>query len=452
MKSILKVVFVVLVALPTMAQKKYLAKDLGYSDEVKMVQEMEYKYDFNLKKYVAFSATTFEFTKGKLMRNVSINNEANYFKSETKLTYNNGFPETYSTKSQNSESNISFKYSNGNLIEQTEIDGDETRLTEFKYNSKNQIIEISYKINNKVYRIEEFKNYTNSNSYEQVIKKFENNKITHTEKITIKNGVLIAIDKQPDFVPEKETRVYDKNGNIIQYESYDGNVFRNVYIYDVKGNPNQLVRVGNPNSKYSKENIFVFTKILYNNESTSGSTDLDENFVKQYDINSESYAFDTAFSNKKSLTSDLIFQEFEFLKNDENKISIQQRGGIDITETVEMCINKNNLDIIIYDFQSKETAIGYDFFNENTLKNKWITMQTIEPSETEMYWLIDDNSNLYFIKYGKYSSTDSYKIIPSTKNENDLIIQEKGQNKYLLVDTKTAESNTLYPINNYNDN
>jgi hypothetical protein len=451
MKSILKVVFVVLVALPIMAQKKYLAKDLGYSDEVKMVQEMEYKYDFNLKKYVAFSATTFEFTKGKLMRNVSINNESNYFKSETKLTYNNGFPETYTTKSQNFESNFSFKYNNGNLNEQTEIDGDETRVTEFKYNSKNQIIEISYKKNNKVYRIEEFKNYTNSNSYEQVIKKFENNKITHNEKITIKNGVLIAIDKQPDFVPEKETRVFDKNGNIIQYESYDGNVFRNVYVYDDKGNPNQLVRVGNPNSKYSKENIFVFTKILYNNESTSGSTDLDENFVKQYDINSESYAFDTSFSKKNSITRDLIFQEFEFLKNDENKISIQQRGGNEITESVEININKNNLDVIIYDFQSQETAIGYDFFNELTPKNKWITMHTMETSETEMYWLIDDSSNLYFIKYGKYMSTDSYKIIPSTKNENDLIIQEKGQNKFVLTDTKTAESNTLYPINNYNE-
>lgn len=451
MKSILKVILVVLIAFPAIAQKMYLAKDLGYTDEVKMVEEIEYKYDFDLKKYVAFSATTLEFTNGKLMRNVSVNNETNYFKSETKLTYNNGFPETYITKSQNFESNFSFKYTNGNLIEQTEIDGDETRVTEFKYNSKNQIVEISYKKNNTVYRIEEFKNYTTSNSYDKVTKKFENNKITHTEKLTIKNGVLIAIDKQPDFIPEKETRVYDKNGNIIQYESYDGNIFKNVYVYDEKGNPNQLVRLGNPNSKYSKENVFVFTKILYNNKNTSGSTDLDENFVKKYDTNSESYAFDTAFSKKNSITSDLIFQEFEFLKNDENKISIQQRDGIEITETVEMCLNKNNLDVIIYDFQSQETAIGYDFFNENTPKNKWITMQTIETSETEMYWLIDANSNLYFIKYGKYLSTDSYKIIPSTKNENDLIIQENGQNKYVLVDTKTAESNTLYPINNYNE-
>lgn len=322
MKSILNLVIAVFITLPVLAQKDYLAKDFGYTDEVKMVEEMEYKYDQNQKKYIAFSASTFEFSNGKLIKKVSIINDVNYSKSETKLTYNNGFLETYTTKSQNFESSFTFKYSNGNLIEQVEMDGDLTRLTQFKYNLKNQIIEISYNKNNILYRIDEFKNYTAPKSYDQITKKFENNKITSTEKVTMKDGKVTVIDKQPDFIPEKETRVYDKNGNIIQYESYDGNIFKNVYVYDEKGNPNQLVRVGNPNSKYSKENIFVFTKILYNNRNTSGSTDLDESFVKLYDANSESYAFDTAFSNKNSLTSNLIFQEFEFLKNDENKISI----------------------------------------------------------------------------------------------------------------------------------
>lgn len=75
----------------------------------------------------------------------------------------------------------------------------------------------------------------------------------------------------------------------------------------------------------------------------------------------------------------------------------------------------------------------------------------METSETEMYWLIDNVSNLYFIKYGKYMSTDSYEIIPSTKNENDLIIQENGKNTFVLINTKTAESNTLYPVNYYNE-
>jgi hypothetical protein len=449
MKRTLPLFLFVIFSISALAQKNYLAKDLGYTSDVKMVEELEYRYNPKIKKYVAFSNQTLNFANGKLIREDFKLNNITYNQGEKVFTYKDGFPEKYSLISNGFNEEISFKYTNGKLTEQIEIDGDFTRNTTFSYNTKGQKTAIIYKVDNEIYRTEEFKNYTNDNSYVEVVKKFENNKLTTTVTSTIKNGLLFAIDNQPDFIPENETRIYDSNHNIIQYTGFDGVVCKNVYVYDSKGNPNQLARCGNPESKYNKENTFVFTKIYYNNSKTSGATDLDENFVKQFDTTSESYDFDATFSDKKTLAHEIIFQEYEFMKKENNEIAIHQKGDVDITNTVAMVVNKNNLDIIIYDSESQETAIAKDFYDPKTPLNKWITMQTIEASDSEMYWLVDDQSALYFITLGQYVSTDSYTIIKSPKSEYDLIIQQDGENKYILVNPNMAKPNTLNPLEYY---
>ena len=211
------------------------------------------------------------------------------------------------------------------------------------------------------------------------------------------------------------------------------------------------MRIGNPESKYNKDNTFVFTKIYYNNSSASGSTDLDVNFVKQFDKNTESYDFEATVSDKKTLAAEIIFQEFEFMKNEDAKISVHFKGGDEITNEVTMCVSKNNLDIIVYDATSQETAIAKDFYDPKTPVNKWITMQTIEASDSEIYWLIDSKSQLFFVSLGQYLSTKSFTIVKSTKNEYDLVIQEEGKNKYLLVNPNMAKPNTLYPLEYYHE-
>lgn len=432
-----------------LAQKDYLAKDFGYTNDVKKAEEIEYNYDSNAKKYVAVNKQTYNFENGKLIRSDFTFNTLTFNKGENVFTYKDGFPEMYTMISNGVDEKYTFKYTKGKLTEEVDIDGDDTRIFQYKYNPKGQKTECIQRKNGAIIRIEEFKNYTNDTSYVEVVKKFENNKLTSTETSTIKNGKLFAIDSDPNFIPEKETRVYDTNGNIIQYTGFDNIVYKNNYVYDNQGNPNQLGRIGNPDSKYNKQNTFVFTKIYYNNRNTTGTTDLEENFVKQFDKNSESYDFDDTFSNKKTLASEILYQEYEFMKSEDAKISVHIKSGDEITNAVSMCVNKNNLDIIVYDSESQETAIAKDFYDPKTPVNKWVTMVTLEASDSQIYWLIDNDSKLHFITLGQYMSTDSYSIIKSTKSEYDLIIQENGKNKYIMVNPNMAKPNQLNPLEYY---
>lgn len=449
MKTTFNLVLVIMLSFSALAQKDYLAKDFGYTNDVKMAEEIEYNYVSNAKKYVAVNKQTYNFENGKLIRSDFVYNTITYNQGEKVFTYKDGFPESYTIISNGVNEKYTFKYTNGKLTEEVDIDGDDTRIFLFKYNPKGQKTECILNKNGAVIRKEEFKNYTNDNSYVEVVKKFENNKLTSTVTSTIKNGKLFAIDSDPNFIPEKETRVYDTKGNILQYTGFDNIVYKNNYVYDNQGNPNQLVRMGNPDSKYNKQNTFVFTKIYYNNGNTTGTTDLEDNFVKQFDKNSESYDFDDTFSNKKTLASEILYQEFEFMKSEDNKISVHIKGGDEITNYVSMCVNKNKLDIIVYDAESQETAIAKDFYNPNTAVNKWITMETLEATDSDIYWLIDDESKLHFIMFGQYMSTDPYSIIKSTKSEYDLIIQENGKNKYIMVNPNMSKPNQLNPLEYY---
>lgn len=449
MKTLISILLIAIFSIPALAQYDYLSKDLGYTKDVKMVEKIEYKYDQDTKKYSATSSRTLNFTNGKLIREVFLDNENNYNKVEIKITYKEGFPETYTTKSKEYSDLIKFKYNNGNCIEQVAIDGDKTQKSLFKYNSKNQITEAVYKENNVVVRTETFSNYSNDNSYDVIEKKFENNKLSSTNTATFKDGNLIAISTQPNFKPAKETTIFDEKGNIIQYEeSVNTVVHKNVYVYDTKGNAIQLARCGNPKSKFNKENTFVFSKILYNNRNTSGSTDLDKKFVEQFDTTSKSYDFDSSFAIKNEVSKPKS-HKFQYLKDQDNSANIQTKDSTNISEYVRIEKIKGSTNIVVFEPENNLTAIGIDFNNPETPLNTWIDMEMLPKSETDIYWYLDSNSSLYFIEFGKHIMPNDWKTITSPTNKFDLIVQVKGKNKYVLENPIMSKQNTLNTLKFY---
>ena len=155
MKTTFALFLVVILSVSALAQKNYLAKDLGYTSDVKMVEEVHYRYNPKIKKYVAFSSQTFDFIDGKLKREDFKFNILTFNQGEKVFTYKDGFPEKYSLISNGFNEEILFKYTNGKLIEQIEIDGDINRNTTFSYNTKGQKTAIVYKVNNEIFRTEE---------------------------------------------------------------------------------------------------------------------------------------------------------------------------------------------------------------------------------------------------------------------------------------------------------
>lgn len=449
MKTLIYLVLIAVFSIPVLAQNNYSTKDFGYTNDVKMVEKMEYKYDPETKKHEAFSYLVQNFTNGKLMREDLERNENYYIKSQTRITYKDGFPETYNVESTDFNENYNFKYNNGNLIQQIQIDGNLIRETNYKYNSKNQKTEAVYKSNNIIYATETYSNYSNNDSYQVIEKKFENKKLTSTNTAIFKDGKLISVSTQTDFKPAKETNIYDERGNIVQYqELYNTVIHKNVYVYDAKGNAIQLARCGNPISKFHKENTFVFTKILYNNRNTSGTTDFDKDFVKQFDTNSESYDYVDIATNKKMKVKK-ISHEYQFLKGEDNVANIQTKDSTNVTEYVSINNIKDSSDIFILEPESGDMAIGKKFNNPETPINLWIDMVAIPKSKSDIYWQIDSNSKIYFIRYGSYLEPKLFKITKSQKNDYDLIVQEKGKAKYILKNPITAKANTINSLETY---
>lgn len=444
------------VAQTTMAQEKITPKDFGFTNNVKQVDEVEYEYDAKEKVYKLKQQKNYVFDKGKLVSSSYKSTGIIYMEGETTFTYNsNGQLASSREKSNLSDETYNYTYSNGKLILKKNIKTAYPIETVFEYNDKGYLSKAIKKTGNDLSNVKVYSNYTNAQSYALLETVYWNNKVSYTSTMKFVNGLKtssITAYTSSTTIPKESTFKYNDKGHLIEETSGSG-IYTNVYKYDDRGNAFRTVYGGSSSSLYNVENKFVFSKITYTDGLALGIAAFNEQFVKEFDKKSASYAFEKDFALTKKIDlnflNDLEDENFYFvLKTSEDKFKVKTADGSYITNAVNALKAPNGLDLAIYDTLLKITTVCKNFYATYTEKEKWLETEDLPTTASGLYFILKNNGkNFYIVSKASYLKSTSYKsmLIPNSTSDYSVTI-DNHTDRYVIRDVAHKKDDIFYPF------
>ncbi|MBI2275703.1 MAG: hypothetical protein HYU70_18065 [Bacteroidetes bacterium] len=450
MKTVLLIASYFLLLQTAVSQEKTLARELGYTDQVKQVEEVEYRYKDALNKYEVVKERTLSFSKGKLIAETSKSNIIMYTETTKTYSYNDKGQLVSVTEKTGSDTPVVYRYSyqNGKLVNKKNNDTKHPQEVLYEYNSKGQLAKITTRKKGVVTDIDEYSDYKNAGTYTLTEYSYWDGKLSYTETSTYVNDVKqkMRFLMQSTGKTTEHTYQYDQRGKLVE-ETIDNTVVKNEYKYDDRGNAFQVKMGGSPN-------IFRFCKIQYNDGLALGTTELSAYFVQQYDKNSKSYAYNkldaTKLTDVSSLLSMLDEEEtYEVLKLADNSFRVRTSDGEELTKAVSAAKSPNGTDLVIYEALMDQTLIYKGFYLASTATDKWMEMTLLPYSEDGCYWFLNSATKGYtIIKEGRYVnlSLEKYKLVAQPGNTGNYLLQQNGVDKFLMKGVAGKKMDEFHPL------
>lgn len=266
---------------------KYKAANFKLTSDVTLYEDNEYAYDTTANKYQLKSKRSIYLDKGLIIKTVIEQNYSIYSKITTDFVYEKGLLKSILKNTDGTETPEKFTYKDEKVIEKTS-EGDFFTKNTYQYDNKGNLSSETVYEDDALLKKITYSNYTSPNSYSKITVNFNDNEEESRYQEKFENGYLT--EEKAIYPSHVSSALYtnDKLGNIITYTS-DGKTDTNIFEYDSKGNvlKSKIIQrgyYGMPDTNY-----FTFAKVIYSDGKTSGSTNLDANFVKKFEPNSASY-------------------------------------------------------------------------------------------------------------------------------------------------------------------
>lgn len=450
MKAVMFVVSLFFLIQVVVSQEKTTAKDFGYTDQVKRVEEVEYRYKESLNKYEISREHTLEFNKGRLLTETSKSNAVLYVELTRTYTYNEKRNLVTVTEKSSSGNTTTYQYTynNGKLVSKKSADAKNPTEVTYEYNSKAQLVKVTTRKGDVITDMDEYTDYKNAGTFTLREYTYFNGQLSYTETTSYVNDVKqkYTFLMQSTGKPTEHSYTYDRRGKLVE-ERIGNTIVQNEYRYDDRGNAFQVKLGGTPNT-------FRFCKIQYTDGLALGTTEFSEYFVKQYDKNSKSYAYNKMNTTKATDINaflSMLDEEitYEVLKVSDTKFRVRTADGEELTHTVNAAKSPNGSDFLVYDPLMGQTAICKDFYQAATTKEKWISMTLLPDSGDGCYWFLNSATKGFsIIKEGRYidMTTEKFKIVVQPGNTGNYLVQQNGVDKFMMKGVAGKKMDEFHPL------
>lgn len=437
----MKYFFFLFYSIIVFSQQQFRTTDFGYSSDVKKVEESLYKFNKYKNKFVLESISVTDvqdtyFQKQIIESYVEQNKlvaEYNYFYNpDSTLKEINYKPPTnqFAFPLQ-----FIFKYANSKL-EKMQIQG--ISNTFYFYDSKGNLEkEIQKDIQNELVKTTVYKRNVANDTYEKVIQEGDGSTGDFTKEYYEKGLKIKSETKNEDTTFSVEYS-YDSKRNISKQTYDDGSSIEYRYEYDAKKNRTKIAKIS---PAFPDDNSFTFVKITFNDGTVSGSSELDFNFIKKFDLNWKIRdSLLTAYQKIKYTHKNNL----SVLKGENNEIEIQDSYDNNYEKVVLLNPSPNHTGLLIFNEINKKVYFVKDFYFEDFPKHEWQDALQVE-SPTSIYWILDKKNLISFYQNGVYLDSSRF-TIEEDRNPSDLLVKTTAGEVFIMKNINQSQANVLYPL------
>lgn len=423
------------------AQQQFRTSDFGYSDDVVKVEESLYKFNIETKEFVRESTYTTEIKNTYFQKQTL----ESYFGDKTLIgEYTYSYNSDFTLKEINYkplEGNFGypmkflFQYEKGNLVKMI-IEGISTTYYEYD-RTGNLIKEIQKDVKNEVVKVTIYQDYKGESSYVKIQKNGDGIGADFTKEY-FENSIVTRKELVSADFKSITTYTYDMNKNVLSQVYDDSSRIDFNYEFDANNNRIKIAKVI---PAMPDDNSFAFAKITYADGTTSGSTNLDLDFVKKHD---------KLFREKDSLTQQyqkVVYSRKNYLsvlKGEDNVIEIQDSYDNNFEKVVQLVDTPEHSSLVIFNEVDQSVHFMKGFYLDDFSKHEWHDAIKLE-SPTRIFWLKDNKFKISFYQDGKYLESNNFSIYDN-ENPNHLIVKSADGTTYQIQNVETSEAGRLYPL------
>lgn len=427
--------------IPIFAQQQFRTSDFGYSNDVIKVEESLYKFNKETKGFVRENTYITEI-KNTYFQKQTLESYfgENRLIGEYQYHYNPDFTiKEIAYKSVEGKfgypMKFLFQYEKGKLRKMI-AEGMQTTFYEYDKNG-NRIKEIEKDLRNEVVKTILYQDYKSTTTYTKLNKDGEGIGTDFTKEY-FENGLV----KYKEFVSgdfKSETSFsYDAFRNIKTQVYNDSSRIDYNYEFDAKNN---RIKIAKLSRALPEDNSFTFVKITYADGATSGSTNLDLDFVKKYD---------EVFREKDSLLQHyqkIAYSEKDYLsvlKGDGDKIEIQDSYDNNFEKVVQFVDTPEHSSLVIFNEVDQTVHFVKGFYLDDFSKHEWQDAEKIE-SPTRIFWVKNNKFKISFYQDGKYLQSSNFSI-ENDENSKHLVVKSVDGTIYQIQNIDASEAGRLYPL------
>ncbi len=423
------------------AQQQFRTSDFGYSDDVVKVEESLYKFNIETKEFVRESTYTTEIKNTYFQKQTL----ESYFGDKTLIgEYTYSYNSDFTLKEINYkplEGNFGypmkflFQYEKGKLVKMI-IEGISTTYYEYD-RTGNLIKEIQKDVKNEVVKVTIYQDYKGESSYVKIQKNGDGIGADFTKEY-FENSIVTRKELVSADFKSITTYTYDMNKNVLSQVYDDSSRIDFNYEFDANNNRIKIAKVI---PAMPDDNSFAFAKITYADGTTSGSTNLDLDFVKKHD---------KLFREKDSLTQQyqkVVYSRKNYLsvlKGEDNVIEIQDSYDNNFEKVVQLVDTPEHSNLIIFNEVDQSVHFVKGFYLDDFSKHEWHDVIKLE-SPTRIFWVKDNKFKISFYQDGKYLQSSNFSIYDD-ENPNHLIVKSADGTAYQIQNVDTSEAGRLYPL------
>lgn len=423
------------------AQQQFRASDFGYSNDIVKVEEAMYKFDANEKQFLLANKYTTEI-------------ENSYF---TKQIISSFFGDKkvvgeylYQYNPDSSLKSIDYKVIEGSFgypmkftfyykkkkLEKMIVEGMQTTFYEYDKNG-NLTKEIQKDLQNEVVKTILYLDYKEDKTYTKLNKDGDGTGADFTKEF-FENGLVKRVELASGDFKSETSYSYDAFRNIKSQVYNDSSRIDYNYEFDSKNN---RIKIAKLSPAMPEDNSFTFVKITYKEGTTSGSTNLDLDFIKNHD---------KLFREKDSLLQHyqkVVYSRKDYLsvlKSEEGKIEIQDSYDNNFEKVVQLSDTPEHSSLVIFNEVDQSVHFVKGFYLDDFAKHEWNDVIKLD-SPTGIYWVKDNKFKISFYQEGKYLPSSNF-FIHDDENPNHLVVKSVDGKTYQIQNIETSEPGRLYPL------
>jgi hypothetical protein len=423
------------------AQQQFRTSDFGYSNDVIKVEEALYKFDANEKQFLLANNYTTEIENSYFIKQIisSVFGDKKVV-GEYHYLYNLDF----SLKS------IDYKVVEGNFgyplnftfhykkkkLEKTIVEGMQTTFYEYDKNG-NRTKEVQKDLRNEVVKTILYLEYKDDKTYIKLNKDSDGTGADYTKEY-FENGLVKRVEFASGNFKSETSYSYDAYRNIKSQVYNDSSRIDYNYEFDSKKN---RIKIAKLSLAMPDDNSFTFVKITYADGTTSGSTELDLDFVKKHDA---------VFREKDSLLhkyQNIVYSRNDYLsvlKGEESAIEIQDSYDNNFEKVVQFVDTPEHSSLVIFNEVNQSVHFVKGFYLNDFPKHEWHDAIKLE-SPTNIFWVKDNQFKISFYQDGKYLESSNFSI-QDDENPNHLVVKSTDGKTYQIQNIETSEAGRFYSL------
>ncbi|RAK24157.1 hypothetical protein B0I03_1026 [Flavobacterium aquaticum] len=423
------------------AQQQFRTSDFGYSDDVIKVEESLYKFDKDQNKFIKENYYITEIKNTYVQRQILENiYQEEKISGEYLYVYNSDL----TLKEINYKPIIGnfghpirflFNYEKGKL---ERVIVEHMSSTTYEYDKKGNLIkEVELNADDEPSETIFYEDYIDKKSYTKIKKSNDGSGSDFTKEI-YKDGLLIEKNMISEDFKSNTKYSYDNFRNVISQVYDDSSRIDFNYEFDANNNRIKIAKVI---PAMPDDNSFAFAKITYADGTTSGSTELDLNFIKKYD---------EVFREKDSLLQQyrkVVYSRKDYLsvlKGHDSVIEIQDSYDNNFEKVVQLVDTPEHSSLVIFNEVDQSIHFVKGFYLDDFAKHEWHdAIKLISP--TGIYWVKNNKFKISFYQDGKYLQSSNFSI-ENDENPNHLVVKSVDGTIYQIQNVDTSEAGRLYPL------